>query len=142
MSKKEKSNDKDNFLLYIPVIKHNDWEIRNGFVYLVFYHNKFAEKVLQWLAKKPSVSDVKLDRLGTSVWQNIDGENNVYEIGKLLLNMPELKKEYKDITEDDYIEGCHPIYSRLIMFLRYMVKKGWIKFKVAENHEQKNDELE
>ncbi|MGG7163227.1 PqqD family protein [Clostridium ihumii] len=132
MAKDKKIDEKENFLLYVPVKKHEEYEIRKGNVHLIFHHKKFAEKILQKIAKKPAVSDIKLDRLGSTVWQNLDGEKTVYDIGQILLDMPELKKEYKDIKEEDYVDGCHPIYARLIMFLRYMVKKGWISFKLSD----------
>lgn len=134
MAKKDKKYDeKDNFLIYIPVIKHETWEVKKGLVYLIFHHNKFAERLLRKLSKKrPAISDIKLDKIGSTVWLNIDGEKTVYELGQCLLKMPELKKEYANITEKDYIDGCHPIYQRLIMFLRYVSKKGWISFKLPD----------
>ncbi|WP_242971868.1 PqqD family peptide modification chaperone [Haloimpatiens massiliensis] len=119
----------DNFLLYIPIKKHKHWEKRNGNVYLIFYHDKTIERFLRWLVKKPAVSDIKLDRLGTAVWESMDGNNTIYDIGKILLDIPEIKKEYKNLSEEDYKETCHPIYERLIMYIRYLNKKGWIYFK-------------
>ncbi|MEG2353530.1 MAG: PqqD family protein [Clostridium sp.] len=132
MSKKKKYDEKDNFLLYVPYRKHQNWEVKKGFVHLVFIHDKFAEKFLRWMSKKPTVSDMKFDRMGSCVWQSMDGINNVYEIGQKLLELPELKKEYANIKEEEYIDGCHPIYGRLIMFLRYMNKKGWARFKLRD----------
>ncbi|WP_138205356.1 PqqD family peptide modification chaperone [Haloimpatiens lingqiaonensis] len=126
---KEDKNFDDNFLLYIPIKKHKYWEKRNGNVYLIFYHEKAIEKFLRWLVKKPAVSDIKLDKLGTAVWESMDGKNNIYDIGNILLNVPEIQKEYKNLNKDNYKETCHPIYERLIMYMRYLNKKGWISFK-------------
>ncbi|SHI04058.1 hypothetical protein SAMN02745196_02478 [Clostridium collagenovorans DSM 3089] len=132
MSKEKKENKQDNFLLYVPYRKHDEWEVKKGFVYLIFHHDKAVERFMRWLIKKPSVSDMKFDRLGSCVWTNMDGKNTVYEIGQILLQLPELKKEYANITEEDYIDGCHPIYSRLIMYLRFLNKKGWARFKLKD----------
>jgi hypothetical protein len=105
----------DNVLLYIPKRKHNSWELKDGIVYLVFYHRKFIEKFFRWLVKKPDVTDIKLDRIGSCVWKLIDGNKTIYEVGQ------ELKNELG--------EKCEPIYQRLIMYLRYLNRMGWISFE-------------
>ena len=118
MVKNKEVKNQDNFLLYIPVKKHLEYEAKNGYVYLIFHHDKAIEKFLRRLVKKPAVSDIKLDDLGTFVWQSIDGKKNVYEIGK------DLKKKFGN--------RCEPVYDRLIMYLRYLSKKGWIAFEKGD----------
>jgi hypothetical protein len=112
---KKTKKKEDNFLLYIPQKKHVNWEEKKGKVYLIFQHNKPAEKFLRWLVKKPYISDLELDALSSSTWKIIDGKKSVYEIGECLL-----KQHGND---------CQPINERLIMFLRYLNKKGWISFE-------------
>lgn len=104
----------DNFLLYIPKKKHDTWELKNGKVFLIFHHNKAVEKFMRWLVKKPNVSDIELDDMGSKVWQCIDGKRTVYEIGEEMLRV--------------FGEKIDPVYDRLIMYLRYLSKKGWISF--------------
>lgn len=111
---KKEPKKEDNFLLYVPEKKHTNWEVKNGKVYLVFYHNKTIERFMRWLVKKPNVSDVELDDLGSAVWTAIDGKASVYEIGEKILKQ--------------FGEKCDPVYDRLIMFLRYLNRKGWISF--------------
>jgi hypothetical protein len=111
---KDNNHKEDNFLLYIPNKKHMEWEERNGKVYLIFHHDKMAEKFLRWLVKKPFVSDLELDDLGSSTWRLIDGERSVHEIAQSLL------KQYGKAVE--------PVNERLIMYLRHLNKKGWISF--------------
>lgn len=114
--KKDKVEAKqDNFLLYIPKKKHNTWEEKNGKVYLIFYHEKFAEKFVRWLVKKPYVSDIELDDLGSTVWKLIDDKNTVYDIGKKLL--------------EKYGDKCQPVNDRLTQYLRYLNRRGWISFE-------------
>lgn len=108
------NSNKDNFLLYIPRKRHMDWELRKGRVYLIFNHDKSAEKFLRWLVKKPYISDIELDEIGSFVWESIDGGKTIYDIS---MNMVE-----------KYGESCQPIYERIIMYLRYLNKKGWIAF--------------
>jgi hypothetical protein len=111
MAKKNTKPD-DNFLLYIPEKKHKEYELRDGLVYLIFYHNKPLEKFMHWLVKKPAVSDVKLDKIGTFVWQAIDGRSSVYEIGQKM--------------KEEFGKSCEPVYDRLIMYLRYLIRMGWV----------------
>jgi hypothetical protein len=85
MANNNKKNKDDNFLLYIPNKKHQFWEVRNGKVFLIFDHNKAAEKLVRWLVKKPNISEVELDEMGSKVWLYIDGKSSVYEIGKKLV---------------------------------------------------------
>ena len=112
MKKNEKRED--NFLLYIPKKKHKDWEERKGKVFLIFHHDKAAEKFLRWLVKKPYVSDIELDDIGSNTWKLIDGERSVHEIAQGLLKI--------------YGDKIEPVNERLIMYLRHLNKKGWISF--------------
>jgi hypothetical protein len=115
---KDNNRKEDNFLLYIPKKKHMEWEERNGKVFLIFRHDKAAEKFLRWLVKKPYVSDLELDDLGSSTWKFIDGKKSVHEIAQSLL-----KK---------YGKSVEPVNERLIMYLRHLNKKGWISFDRGE----------
>ncbi len=110
----KENHKEDNFLLYVPKKKHEAWEIRNGKVYLIFYHDKIVERFVRWLVKKPNVSDMELDEIGSKVWQYIDDKRTVYDIGQELLK--------------NFGEKMNPVYDRLIMYLRFLNRKGWISF--------------
>lgn len=105
----------DNFLQYIPKIKHNIWEVRGEKVYLIFKHDKVVEKFLRWLVKKPYVSDIELDELGSRVWQLIDGKSSVLEIGEEILKQCG--------------KSCEPVYERMTLYFRYLNRRGWISFE-------------
>lgn len=79
----------DIYLLYIPRIKHKNWEIRNNRIYLIFHHDNTIEKLIRWLFKKTYVSDLELDELGSKIWPFIDGIKTVYEIAKKMRNCME-----------------------------------------------------
>lgn len=111
-------NNKDNFLLYIPNKTHQAWEEKNGSIYLIIHHDKLVERVASWLTKRPTVTDIKLDELGTFIWKEIDNQKTVYDIGQCLFK--------------EFGAKCEPIYERLIMYLRYLNKKGWIRFRKEE----------
>lgn len=116
---KRKQQSKDNFLLYIPVKNHNNWSQKDNVIYLVFKHDKLIERFAAWLTNKPTIRDIKLDNLGTKVWQLIDGKNDIFKIGQLL--------------QQEFGESCEPVYERLIVYIRYLNRRGWIKFKSSSN---------
>lgn len=118
--KKHKTEEvpQDNFLLFVPHIKHSDWIEEKGNVILIFHHNHPVQKAANWLVKKSNISDMKLDELGSTVWKAIDGKRNVYEIGQVV------KAKFGD--------KCEPVYERLIMFIRYLNRRGWIYFENKE----------
>lgn len=122
--KRKKLIKDDNFLLYVPKKKLETFEVKKGKVKLIFYHDKWIEKFARWLVKKPYVSDMELDALGSAVWLLIDGNNSVYDIGQKLL--------------EQFGESCEPVYDRLVMFLRYLNKRGWITF---DRGNQQQEEL-
>lgn len=110
-----KKRNSDNLLLYVPKKNHMEWELKNNKVYLIFYHKKLIERIMRWLVKKPLVTDIKLDEIGSFIWKHIDGKETIYEIGE------NLKLQFG--------EKCEPIYNRLIMYLRYLNRMGWIAFE-------------
>lgn len=116
-SKEKQTKAEDNFLLYVPHIRHEAWEEKKDIVYLIFYHDHPVQKLANWLVKKPNKSDIKLDELGSTVWKLIDGSRNVFEIGELV--------------REKFGEGCEPLYDRLVLFLRYLNRRGWIYFENA-----------
>lgn len=116
MKEKQNNNDEKNFLLYVPEIKHSNYKVdEKNIVTLYFEHNKLSEKFARWLVKKNNISDIKLDDKCSAVWILIDGKRNIYEIAL------EMAKQFGD-TQEDSIE-------RLVTYMRYIAKKGWIKFK-------------
>jgi hypothetical protein len=110
-----KEKKEDNYLLYIPRIKHKIWEIRNDKICLIFQHDKVIERLIRWLFKKPYISDIELDDIGSKVWGFIDGKRTVYEIAKK--------------NQEMYGEKFDPSYRRITLFLNYINKKGWISFE-------------
>ena len=112
--KKDNSRD-ENFMIFIPVRKIKTWEVRKGKVVLIFHHNKAIERFVRWLVKKPLESYIELDELGSATWQLMDGKNTVHDIGQKLL--------------EKYGEKVQPVNDRVIMFVRYLNRRGWISFE-------------
>lgn len=112
---RRKTKDENNFLFYIPKIIHENYKVDdNKIVTLYFEHNKLIERFVRWLVKKSNVSDIELDKQCSSAWLLIDGEKNIYEIA---LKMAEICGDTKEIA-----------IERLVPFIRYILRKNWIKF--------------
>lgn len=109
-----KNKKQENFLLYIPVKNHATFEEKNDRIYLVFHHDKFIEKFARKLFKKPNITDIELDELGSEVWRLIDGNKTILQIIEKM--------------REKFGEKCEPINERLILFIRYLNKRNWIKF--------------
>jgi len=115
----------ENFLLFVPHMKHTEWIEKDGFVLLIFHHNHPIQKAANWLVKKSSTSDIKFDDLGSTVWKAIDGKRNLYEIG--------------EIVKTKFGASSEPVYERLIMYIRYLNRRGWIYFENIEARMAKSD---
>ncbi|MEG1254286.1 PqqD family protein [Clostridium sp.] len=121
--KKNNNNDEKNFLLYVPEIKHKDYKVdEKNIVTMYFQHNKVSEKFARWLVKKSNISATTLDEKCSAVWLLIDGKRNIYEIAL------EMADEFDD-TKEIAIE-------RLVTYMRYVSKKGWIKFTEVKTLEK------
>ncbi len=106
----------NNYLDLIPV-KNPDYDFttdENGIVTVNKEWTGFYSKIAQRFFKKPRVSQIKLDKEGSFIWLNIDGERNVHEISKILLeHEPNMEKAL----------------SRLIKFLEILHDHKFITWK-------------
>lgn len=114
--KLEKSReDKHNFALYVPKIIEKDWSINEkGNVMLNFQVKNPVTKFAGWLMKKNPKKDLEFDKLGSIAWLKIDGEKCIFEIAR---EMPRDEKE-------EFSEAMR----RVSEFIKYLAKKGWIKY--------------
>ena len=112
----------NNYLMYLPRKKHLDWKVEGNLIKLIFHHDRMAERFLRWLVNKPLASDLELDKAGSIVWLAIDGHRTVYEIWGML--------------NQEFGTNYDPDYKRLILFLNYLNKKGWIAFSNSDRTPQ------
>lgn len=107
----------DNFLDYIP--KHNDLfpfeKNQNGHVEIRMENRGLIKRLTQLLLKKPRYTYIELDDFGTFVWEQIDGENTVYEIGKRV--------------KEQFGEAAEPLYERLCQYIRALRTNRFILYK-------------
>ncbi len=87
----------------------------NGIVTLEIENKGIFNKIAQKLLKKPKITYIHLDELGSFVWPEIDGEKDIVHIGKMV--------------EERFGEAAHPLYERLAEYFRRLESYGFISFK-------------
>ena len=106
--------NKDNFLDY--VFKVNDgltWTLNESGEVIVEMENKgFTNKIAQKFFKKPAVSKITLEGMGSFIFQTIDGKRDVYEIGQLV--------------HEKFGEEAEPLYERLSVYMKQLSQVGFI----------------
>ena len=107
----------ENYLEKIPVQKESlNWSVdESGSVTLEIENRGLANKLFQLILKKPKVSFIHLDEMGNFIWPLIDGEKNVYQLGKLV--------------KEHFGEKAEPLYERLTQYLHTLETYNFISFK-------------
>ena len=113
--KKEKQTE--NYLEKIP-LKNPDikWSVNDeGIVTLETENKGFVKRITQKLFKKPKISYIHLDENGSFIWQLIDGEKNLIDIGVKV--------------EEHFGDSAQPLYERLAKFFQILSSCSFITFK-------------
>ena len=94
----------ENYLEKVPVISlHLKWsQSEDGRVTLEIENTGFFNKVAQKFFRKPEISYVHLDEMGSFVWPLIDGETNILNLAN------DVKSKFGEAAE--------PLYERLAKF--------------------------
>ena len=105
-----------NYLEKIPVRNPEfSWkEDGQGIVTVDMVHKGIFDKLAQKLWVTPKVSHVKLDRFGSFVWKQMDGNRNIIDIGVLV------REEFADQAE--------PLYERLAEFVKMLRDNRFVTF--------------
>ncbi len=105
--------NQENFLDY--VYKINDdltWTSNESGEVVIEMENKgFTNRIAQKFFKKPKVSYITLEGMGSFIFTCIDGNKTVFEIGKLL--------------SDKYGEEAEPLYERLSVYMKRLEQLGF-----------------
>ncbi len=109
-----KKKTKQNYLEFIPTQKIERFNINDeGIVTLEIENKGVFNKIAQKLFKKPKISYIHLDEMGSFVWPFIDGKRDITEIGVLV------KEHFGDKAE--------PLYERLAQYFKTLEDYGFIK---------------
>ena len=116
------AEDQDNFVLYVPEIRHRRFRVNDaGKVVLEFGINP-VKKLLARLVHREPVSDIELDELASSAWLSMDGTRSILEVARI----------QGEKTGDDLDTAV----ARIVRFMRYIAKRGWIRFKEVKRFDE------
>ena len=114
---KRKQQCEENYLEKIPV--RPDWiewsADENGTVTLDIENKGIMNRIAQKLLKKPRVSHIHLDEIGSFVWPMIDGERKISDMGEPL--------------EEHFGEKAKPTYERLAKFFQILESYNFVEWK-------------
>lgn len=86
----------------------------DGMVTLNIENKGVFNKVAQKLFKKPKISYVHLDEMGSFIWPIMDGKMNLTGIGKLV--------------EEKFGENTNPLYERLAKYFQILDSYGFVEW--------------
>jgi len=109
-----------NLLDLVPEQKIKFEESSDGLITLLKpkFKNKLLVKYLLPRIKKPNFK-IKLEKFGSFVWKQCNGNNTVAQIGNLL------KEKFQDEID--------PVYDRLTMFIQSLARYRFIEYKNFES---------
>lgn len=113
----KKNIKEENYLERKPICKNGlNWsKDENGNVTLEMENKGVANKIMQKLIKKPKISYIHLDEMGSFIWPLMDGEKDILEIGKFI--------------EEHFGEKANPLYERLSQYFKTLEKYNFIEYK-------------
>ena len=112
--KMSKKNSK-NYLEFVPVRKFERFTEENGVITLEIENKGVFNRVAQKLLKKPKISYIHLDEMGSFVWPLIDGERNITDIGVFV--------------KEHFGEKAEPLYERLAKYFKVLESYDFVEFK-------------
>lgn len=85
------------------------YEVRDGIVFVIKENNAWIQRTLRKIKYKiPETSEMELDEYGSFIFQQIDGQRTVREIGERL--------------GETYEEANQQLYDRLLLYLNHLEK--------------------
>ena len=116
-SMKKQNKGKENYLERRPMRPEEiSWSVdEQGMVTLDIENKGVFNKIAQKLFRKPEVSHIHLDEMGSFVWPLLDGERDIVAIGVLV------KEHFGDKAE--------PLYERLAKYFQILDSYSFIRWK-------------
>lgn len=117
---KKKSAEVQNYLERIPIRNEKfAWSDDNGKITLEIENKGVWNKIAQKLFKKPKISYVHLDEMGSFIWPLLDGEKNIIDIGKKV--------------EENFGDEAKPLYERLAKYFQILESYNFVITEDAEH---------
>lgn len=117
MGRKQRKQAEENYLERCPLREESIQWTQNdaGLVTLEIANKGVMNHIAQKLFKKPKISYIHLDEIGSFVWQSIDGKRTIMDMGKPM--------------EKHFGEKAQPTYERLAQFFHILESYGFIRWK-------------
>ena len=114
--KKEKAKS-ENYLERRPARpEHIQWSADDkGIVTLDIENKGFLNRMAQVLFRRPNVSHIHLDEMGSFVWPLVDGEKDILALGVLV--------------KEQFGEEAEPLYERLAKYFQILESYSFIEWK-------------
>lgn len=110
----KKTKTSNNYLEYVPtkkaLLRYSTDD--NGIVTLEKENKGIVNAVAQKLLKKPKISYIHLDEMGSYIWLLIDGKASILQMGQLV------KQKFGD--------DCEPLYERLSQYIKILASNGFV----------------
>lgn len=91
------------------------WSAEDSKVTLEIENTGVWNRIFQKIFKKPRITYLHLDEMGSFIWCLIDGEKNIYDIGQAV------KSKFGD--------KANPLYERLAKYFRILESYNFITLK-------------
>lgn len=105
----------ENYLEKVPVRGDFKWTTEDGIITLEIENKGVFNKIAQKLFKKPKISYVHLDKMGSFIWPQIDGEKSILDIS--------------ESVDKEFGEEAKPLYERLAKYFQILSSYGFVTFK-------------
>ena len=113
---KRKNIISENYLERIPKRAENIvWTLDENSVTLEIENKGVFNRIAQKLFKKPKISYIHLDEMGSFIWPLLDGKKDIVELGKLV--------------ETEFGEKASPLYERLAKYFQILESYEFIEWK-------------
>ncbi|MGN0451692.1 MAG: PqqD family protein [Acutalibacteraceae bacterium] len=110
-----KNTQTDNFLELKPLRNEKfSWSIDNEQVTLEIENKGVWNTLFQIILKKPRITFVHLDEMGSFIWPLLDGEKTVEEIG--------------EAVESRFGDKANPLYERLVKYFKILESYQFIYY--------------
>jgi hypothetical protein len=123
MAKKKK---KENYLDYIPAVSsRNTWDAdKDGKVTIHMVHRGVYAWIAQKAFRRPRVSHIHLDEMGSFIFGKIDGQRTVGDIALLV--------------KEQFGQEADPLYERLVHYMKILYNNGFIGY--VKQNKKKGDQ--
>lgn len=104
---------KENYLELKPLRSEKiSWSSDEGKVTLEIENKGFWNRLFQKILKKPKISYIHLDEMGSFIWPLLDGEKSVSQIGQEVGNR--------------FGDKANPLYERLVQYFGILESYNFI----------------